>query len=289
VPRRERPRHDVNGNIAILRQKLAALCDHAHTDARARAARPFDIGAIVGHARAFVAGRSAPVALARLAYLYGGPGRDRILLSIPAPDAVARDDDRRAATNAGDVRDSDDGRPCPSRTQIAEFDRIIGAVVRTQIAPALAIVRRDHRLVPADFRTYAKGSLLVVGDEQVALGDALHCGYDGNFVAARLALEPLVDTMVRRLLGRRVVAAAADPRRVDDDLGTLLRRPDAARVLGGDLAFEIDAVFCAPGHERSHDGLDVLPDLQIPAIRRIYAWWLVLRIVLASYWNEHSA
>ena len=68
--------------------------------------------------------------------------------------------------------------------------------------------------------------------------------------------------------------------------------PDANRVLGDNLAFEIRALFCdAFGPNlRNSVAHGLLDDYESASIYSIYAWWFVFRLVNTSFWqHERSA
>ena len=72
----------------------------------------------------------------------------------------------------------------------------------------------------------------------------------------------------------------------ENGLATLMELPEAVKVFGEDLAFEIRALFCdafGPNlrNELAHGLLD---DQACNSVSAIYAWWFGLRLVFNAYW-----
>ena len=72
----------------------------------------------------------------------------------------------------------------------------------------------------------------------------------------------------------------------ENGLATLMELPEADKIFGEDLAFEIRALFCdafGPNlrNELAHGLLD---DQACNSVSAIYAWWFCLRLVFNAYW-----
>jgi hypothetical protein len=63
----------------------------------------------------------------------------------------------------------------------------------------------------------------------------------------------------------------------ENGLSALMALPEAAKVFGDDLAFELEALFCDP-----------LDADACASMYSIYAWWLSLKLVLQAFWNARS-
>ena len=67
-------------------------------------------------------------------------------------------------------------------------------------------------------------------------------------------------------------------------LSSLIEVPQAAEVLGDELAFEIRALFCSAfgPNLRNSVAHGLVTDQSVRSVYALYAWWLSLRIVWLS-------
>lgn len=63
--------------------------------------------------------------------------------------------------------------------------------------------------------------------------------------------------------------------------------PEAEKVFGKDLSFEIKAMFCGAlgPNLRNEVAHGLLDDDSFQSIHSIYAWWMGLRLVFNTFWN----
>jgi hypothetical protein len=162
-------------------------------------------------------------------------------------------------------------------------------VVQGDILPALAILLQEHRLLVVDFVAVAGQSPIVPKGREGLFGRALFAGYDGDFVAALHLLIPQVEHMVRfHLKQTGAKTTTLDAEGVENEIGlsALMNLPEAERIFGEDLAFEIKALFCDPfgpnlRNELAHGLMD---EAACQSIYSVYAWWFGLRLVFNAYW-----
>ncbi len=70
-------------------------------------------------------------------------------------------------------------------------------------------------------------------------------------------------------------------------ISTLIDQPEAEKVFGKDIVFEIKALYCtAMGlNLRNKLAYGLLNDTDYQSIKVIYAWWLGLQLVCHALWN----
>lgn len=167
---------------------------------------------------------------------------------------------------------------------------LIGIVVQGHIWPALEILWLEHRLHEADFVGLASQSPIVPKDRVRLFGKALFAGYDRDFVTALHLLVPQIEHLVRHHL-KQVGAktASLDLNGIENEIGLtgLMDLPEAEKVFGPNLSFEIRALFCdafGPNlrNELAHGLLD---DEACQSIYSVYAWWFGLKLIFNTFWN----
>ena len=153
------------------------------------------------------------------------------------------------------------------------------------ILPALDIIRSEHRFTEGDFVRLAQDSLLVPPNREKLFGRALYAGYVRDFVASIHLLSPQVEHTVRYLLQLKGVVTTTlseDGAHNEKGLNALMEAPEVVDVLGEDMAFEIDALFCSQfgGNLRNSIAHGLLDDRECESADFVYAWWLGLRLVV---------
>ena len=130
-------------------------------------------------------------------------------------------------------------------------------------------------------------SPIVPKDREKLLGYALWLGFEYEFGAAIHLLCPQVEHIVRTQLkesGFHTSTIDKDGIENESGLSTLMDSQEAVQVFGEDLSFEIRSVFTEVlganlRNEIAHGLLDDNASSSLPAI---YAWWMILRLVLRS-------
>jgi hypothetical protein len=113
--------------------------------------------------------------------------------------------------------------------------------------PTLEVLNLEHRLREDDFVGLAASAPIVPKARARIFATRLRAGYDGDFVTALHILVPQLENLVRHHL--KVTGALAthmdqDGVETENGLSTLMAMPEATRVFGESLCFEIKALFC---------------------------------------------
>jgi hypothetical protein len=160
--------------------------------------------------------------------------------------------------------------------------------------PARAMVAEEHYLGTRELLQLASASGFVPLGREEMFARGLASGFEGDFVAATHILMPQFEHSVRMVLAAHgALTSKIDDDGVQDekDLGTLLYLPDARRVFGDDLVFEMQGLLverCGSNlrNELAH-GLLELEDCLSP--RSVYFWWLTLHLVVIPLIRPNGA
>ena len=70
----------------------------------------------------------------------------------------------------------------------------------------------------------------------------------------------------------------------EKSLSALIRIPEAKQMLGSALTFEIEALYCNPFGPNLRNALahGLIGDSDCDSAYSIYAWWLVLKLVIGG-------
>lgn len=164
-------------------------------------------------------------------------------------------------------------------------------VVEGKILPALRQLLMEHRITKDLMVAACHHSPIVPQNREKILGYALWLGFEYEFSAAIHMLCPQVENIVRSQLKE----AGAHTSNIDKDgienengLSTLMDLQEAQKLFGEDLTFEIKSVFTdALGFNlRNHVAHGLLDDNTSASFCTVYAWWLILRLVIRSLINR---
>ncbi|HHQ4533740.1 TPA: DUF4209 domain-containing protein [Aeromonas veronii] len=130
-------------------------------------------------------------------------------------------------------------------------------------------------------------SPIVPQNREELLGYALWLGFEYEFGAAIHLLCPQVEHIVRSQLkeaGAHTTNIDREGIENENGLSTLMDLQEALKLFGEDLTFEIKSVFTDTlgfnlRNEVAHGLLD---DNTSASIHTIYAWWMILRLVIRS-------
>ena len=119
------------------------------------------------------------------------------------------------------------------------------------------------------------------------LGYALWLGFERNFGNAIHLLCPQLEHIVRtQLKDYGAQTSNIDSHGVEEptSLNTLISLPEAKQLFGDDLVFEIKSVFTdSLGFNlRNEVAHGLLSDRSASSFQNIYAWWMVVRLVIRS-------
>ena len=77
----------------------------------------------------------------------------------------------------------------------------------------------------------------------------------------------------------------------ENGMSTLIKLPEAEKIFGKNLAFELNALFCDTSGPNLRNELahGLLSEEDCKSAHSIYAWWLALRLTIITWWNSmHS-
>lgn len=171
------------------------------------------------------------------------------------------------------------------KKSISEFHMHMSLDIESCIVPALNQIQKEH-LFPKEFLIQlCKLSAIVPEKREILVANALYQGFEGDFGSAIHLLAPQVENMVRQLLKRNgLVTTHTDPNGIENEIGlsSLVNLDGAREILGDDLWFELQAVFTdsLSANLRNEVGHGLLDDDTSNSIYSIYAWWMILRLVI---------
>lgn len=314
IPRAERVIHRVDDRVSELRAHLNEAGKLSLGEMGVVKTPGVDIGDLVENARNAVKGKAPLEALKSLANLHRGANakdlrskaierlRSSPLQALFGASVMSQDGRviaKRPGMSLGSTLTEDDEIAIRAE-MIRDYGILVSIVVQGDIWPALEVMLLEHRLREADFVALAEQSPVVPAGRERLFGKALFSGYDRDFVSAIHLLVPQIEHMVRfHLKQAGATTTNLDGKGIENEngLATLMELPEADKVFGEDLAFEIRALFCdafGPNlrNELAHGLLD---DQACNSVSVIYAWWFGLRLVFNAYWlalqaanNENS-
>lgn len=173
------------------------------------------------------------------------------------------------------------------KNAIKNFGIHIHLAVEGCILPALEQIQQEH-IFPKNFLVdLCKLSDIVPEKREILVANALYQGFEWDFRSAIHLLAPQVENMVRQLLKRNgLVTTHTDPNGIENEMGlsSLVSIVDAREILGDDLWFELQAVFTdsLSANLRNEVGHGLLDDDTSNSLYSVYAWWVVLRLVVRN-------
>ena len=303
IPRAERVIHRVDDRVSELRAHLNEAGKLSLGEMGMVKTPGVDIGDLVENARNAVRGKAPLEALKSLANVFSGANakdlrskaierlRSSPLQALFGASVMSQDGRviaKRPGMSLGGTLTEDD-EVAIRADMIRDYGILLSIVVQGDIWPALEVMLLEHRLREADFVTLAEQSPVVPPGRERLFGKALFSGYDRDFVSAIHLLVPQIEHMVRfHLKQAGATTTNLDGKGIENEngLATLMELPEADKIFGEDLAFEIRALFCdafGPNlrNELAHGLLD---DQACNSVSAIYAWWFGLRLVFNAYW-----
>ena len=173
------------------------------------------------------------------------------------------------------------------KNAIKNFGIHMHLVVEGCILPALEQIQQEH-LFPKEFLIQlCKFSSIVPEKREVLVANALYQGFEWDFRSAIHLLAPQVENMVRQLLKQNgLVTTHTDPNGIENEMGlsSLVSIVGAREILGDDLWFELQAVFTdsLSANLRNEVGHGLLDDDTSNSLYSVYAWWMILRLVVRN-------
>ena len=168
-----------------------------------------------------------------------------------------------------------------------QFGIEVQLVVKGQIIPALQQLLMEHRATRESLQVLCHNSPVVPEDRTDLLGHAFWLGFEHDFGSSIHLLCPQVEHIVRM----KLKAAGAQTSNIDREgiehengLSTLMELTEASQVFGEDLCFEVKSIFTDSlgPNLRNEVAHGLLNDSSSASLSSVYAWWMLLRIVVNS-------
>lgn len=159
------------------------------------------------------------------------------------------------------------------------------------ILPALNQIQKEY-LFPKEFLIQlCKLSAIVPEKREILVANALYQGFEGDFGSAIHLLAPQVENMIRqRLKQNGLVTTHTAQKDIENEIGlsSLVNLDGAREILGDDLWFELQAVFTdsLSANLRNEVGHGLLDDETSNSLYSVYAWWMILRLVVHNVMPE---
>lgn len=172
------------------------------------------------------------------------------------------------------------------KNAIKNFGIHIHLAVKGCILPALNQIQEEH-IFPKDFLVdLCKLSDIVPEKREILVANALYQGFEGDFRSAIHLLAPQVENMIRQLLKRNRLVTTHTKNSIEEEngLSSLVSIVGVREILGDDLWFELQAVFTdsLSANLRNEVGHGLLDDDTSNSLYSVYAWWMVLRLVVRN-------
>ncbi|WP_046018075.1 DUF4209 domain-containing protein [Marinomonas sp. S3726] len=160
-------------------------------------------------------------------------------------------------------------------------------IVQGRILPALRQILMEHRVTKELLQALCHHSPIVPEDRSYLLGHALWLGFEHDFGSSIHLLCPQVEHIVRMKLKE----AGAHTSNIDragieheNGLSTLMELPNVSQIFGEDFCFELKSIFTDSlgANLRNEVAHGLLSDNSSSSITSVYAWWMILRVVVHS-------
>ncbi|MDC4442340.1 DUF4209 domain-containing protein [Acinetobacter baumannii] len=171
------------------------------------------------------------------------------------------------------------------------FCNQVQVIVQANILPALRQLSLEHRFTRELLIAICEKSPLIPEGRATLTGSALWLGFEEDFSTAIHLLCPQLENIVRTELTK----VGAQTRNIDkvgieneNGLSTLMNLPEVENIFGKDLVFEIKCIFTESlgFNLRNQVAHGLLDDETSSTIATVYAWWMMLRIIINSLINR---
>ena len=176
---------------------------------------------------------------------------------------------------------------------IKDFFICIELAVCGCILPALGQIHQEHHITREFLIELCRQSAIVPEKREMLLGNALYYGFQNDFATSIHLLAPQVENMIRQLFKKHpITTTTTDKDGIEHEIGlsSLVDKKEAKDILGEDLWFELQAVFTSSlsANLRNMVGHGLLDDETSQSINSVYAWWMILRLIISHIKNEAS-
>lgn len=309
IPTKHRHAYGVDEKLVVIRKKITTSGKVSLDEMSEFSIPEIDISDVVQQAREHVSGkRNFEEALLHFAGLFGGPKYDELRESAKelmmehifsglagakhvSPDGriVAK----TPAINLGAGDDDASNREALHWQIQKNFTIEIQLVVEGRILPALSKILVEHRFARANIVAICRQSALVPQGREQLLGYALWLGFEYEFGASIHLLCPQVEHIVRSKLKKAGACTSNIDKEgieTENGLSTLMDLPEALELFGENLTFEIKSVFTdvIGFNLRNEVAHGLLDDNGSLSLHSIYAWWMILRLIIHSLLSGNS-
>jgi hypothetical protein len=298
LPRAYRTSQGIDERIAEIRARLDGTREATLDSMEAHETDPVNLDDAAASAEQAVVGRARLEALAILASIH--PLADHERAVEEAREAVSGGiarlfaratfaaDGRKVASSAGSVGAPEDDELWSHIVRY--FDMRVGLIVTGRIIPALDVVTIEHRYDMTFMRRMCLDSPTVPPGHVDLWARGLWHGLNGDFPSAISVLLPQAEHLLRHhLKAAGVHTLFVDPGsgvESEKGLNTLLAMDAAAEFLGPNLQHELRALLVEQegANLRNETAHGLLTDGAAWGASAVYAWWLMLRIVVVPLW-----
>lgn len=310
IPAKHRSTYNVDNKIQLIRKKITDT-GKASLDEMSLIKMPgIDISDMAESSIAHVSGKqSLEEALMYFTGLYSGPEIDKLaasaqecmqkspMSSLFGSSHMSADGRVVAKTppaNLGAGADDPANQAVLNRQIQQQFAIETQLIVEGQILPALRQLLMEHRVTKEFLEASCHYCPIVPQDREHLLGYALWLGFEYDFGNAIHLLCPQFEHIVRiQLKDAGAHTSNIDSEGIENEngLSTLMDLPEANQLFGDNFAFEIKSVFSnALGFNlRNEVAHGLLNDKSSSSICTVYAWWMILRVVIRSIMKGNAS
>lgn len=306
IPTKNRKDYDVDSKLEAIRKKITESGKASLDEMGLIKTQGVDISDIIESSISHVSGKcTIEEALMYFTGLYPGPKyqnladsakesmQHSLLASLIGSRHMSGDGRVIAKTPAMNLNagEADPANQAVLRRQVQkEFYSETKLTVEGQILPALRQILMEHRVTKEFVEVLCHYSPIVPQNRKHLLGYALWLGFEYDFGNAIHLLCPQFEHIVRvQLKEAGAHTSNIDREGIENEngLSTLMDLPEALDVFGQDLVFEIKSVFtdALAFNLRNQVAHGLLDDNSSSSISTIYAWWMILRLVVRSVMN----
>lgn len=303
IPTKERDRYNIENKIIAVRMKIISSGQASLDEMISLKSPTVDVSELVEVSIEHVKGKSTPqdallyftgvthptkyeqllknsketLKHSILGSLFGGrhlSGDGRIIAKTPSMNLNAGEDDLA-------------NQAVLYKQMQSQFSIHLDLTVQSQILPALRQLLKEHRVTKELIISLCNQSPLVPTDRVFLLGNALWLGFEEDFGLAIHLLCPQVEHIVRsKLKEAGCITTNIDKEGIENEngLSTLMDLPETEQIFGKSLSFELKSIFTeALGYNlRNNVAHGLLNDNDSISLGSIYAWWMILRLVIRS-------
>jgi hypothetical protein len=182
------------------------------------------------------------------------------------------------------ISDNDSSRAALQKCMVDDFTTANIAIPTLMIRKALSIIQEEHPNANlTDFMEFCTTHCVAIPDKQCKQwATAIFAGYKGDWISAIHLVAPLLENLLRcvLLMNTGQTGTIKDKNGTDNEisLNTLIKKQELITLLGEDVIFALDALFCNSlgSNLRNAVAHGLVDDDGCKSNTIIYAWWLAL-------------